>query len=313
MATRMAEVRRRQQALQPPVRVPRMGETERRDRWWVGPLVSAAGLALFGGYATWAILQGTDYYAHPYLSPFYSPCLAASCPEQIRILGLQFGFSPAILIMGAILGFRATCYYYRKAYYRSYLLDPPACAVGEPWGAGYRGETTFPLILQNLHRYFLYVSIPIIAFLWWDTGHAFFFGNGFGIGVGTLVLLVNVILLTNYLLGCHSLRHLIGGRRRPVVGLTHDAAHPSEVPGHRRSAGAETRDVPERSANPLGEPSGAAPGRLLGRLLAGRLLGGGLLGGLLRRLLSTGLLGGRWLLTRVGERDRFLRGFQGVL
>lgn len=212
MATRMVEVRKRQQALRQPLRNPTFGETERRDRWWVGPLAAAAGLTIFGAYATWAILQGTDYYADPYLSPFYSPCLTAACPEQIRVLGLQWGFSPAILMMGAILGFRGTCYYYRKAYYRSFFMDPPACSVGEPWGEGYRGESSFPLNLQNLHRYFLYISIPILGFLWWDTGHAFFFGNGFGVGLGSLILLVNVVLLTNYLLGCHSLRHLVGGR-----------------------------------------------------------------------------------------------------
>jgi hypothetical protein len=31
-------------------------------------------------------------------------------------------------------------------------------------------------------------------------------------GVGTLVLLVNIILLTTYTLSCHSLRHLAGGK-----------------------------------------------------------------------------------------------------
>ena len=38
------------------------------------------------------------------------------------------------------------------------------------------------------------------------------FEDGFGIGVGTLVLAVNVTLLGGYTFGCHSLRHLIGGR-----------------------------------------------------------------------------------------------------
>ena len=33
----------------------------------------------------------------------------------------------------------------------------------------------------------------------------------FGIGLGTLVLAVNVILLGGYTFGCHSLRHLVGG------------------------------------------------------------------------------------------------------
>lgn len=202
-------------ASSPPIIFPtaKLGATGRIDRWWISPLVIGIGFAACGGYATWAIFQGANYFVEPYLSPFYSPCLAAQCPEEIRIADIGWWpFSPAILIMGAILGFRGTCYYYRKAYYRAYFLDPPACAVEEHRGERYRGETSFPWILQNAHRYFLYLSIVILAFLWYDTLLAFRFPDGFGIGVGTIVLLVNVVLLTGYLFGCHSLRHLIGGR-----------------------------------------------------------------------------------------------------
>ena len=67
--------------------------------------------------------------------------------------------SPAIIILIVPLGFRMTCYYYRKAYYRSFWLSPPACAVAEPH-AKYTGETRFPLIIQNIHRYFFYLGIP---------------------------------------------------------------------------------------------------------------------------------------------------------
>jgi hypothetical protein len=41
---------------------------------------------------------------------------------------------------------------------------------------------------------------------------AFFFQEGFGIGVGSLVMLVNIVLLTTYTFSCHSLRHLVGGK-----------------------------------------------------------------------------------------------------
>lgn len=202
-------------ASSPPVVLPtvRLGATQRLDRWWVGPLTVGVTFALCGAYATWAIFQGNNYFVEPYLSPFYSPCISASCPDEIRIIGITWWpFSPAILMMGAILGFRGTCYYYRKAYYRAYFMDPPACAVEEHRGTKYRGETAFPWVLQNFHRYFLYLSLPILGFLWYDTMQAFFFEDGFGIGLGTILLLVNVVLLSGYLLGCHSLRHLIGGR-----------------------------------------------------------------------------------------------------
>jgi len=189
------------------------GKTLRRDAWWLPPLSVALGLGIFGAYATWAIFQGSHYFVEPYLSPFYSPCITAGCPEQIRFLGIGWWpLSPAILMMGIILGFRATCYYYRKAYYRAYFMDPPACAVGEFRGDAYRGETAFPFILQNLHRYFLYGSVIVLGFLTADTVKAFVFDGGFGVGLGSLVLLLNLLLLSGYLFGCHSLRHLVGGR-----------------------------------------------------------------------------------------------------
>ncbi len=93
--------------------------------------------------------------------------------------------------------------------------DPPACAVGEP-RSGYRGENWFPLILQNIHRYFLYLAIIFIFFLAHDAWKAMWFlgtdgKEHFGIGVGTIVLTANVVCLGLYTFSCHSLRHLIGG------------------------------------------------------------------------------------------------------
>ncbi len=177
-----------------------LGRTLRRDAWWLQPVLVALGLGIFGAYSTWAALQGAHYEWGPYLSPFYSPLLLLD----------WWKWSPAILILWAPLGFRATCYYYRKAYYRAYFLDPPACAVGES-RRGYRGETAFPFVLQNLHRYFLIFALALVVFLWTDVVHAFNFDGSLGVGVGTLVLLANSMFLSFYTLGCHSLRHLVGG------------------------------------------------------------------------------------------------------
>ena len=176
--------------------------TLRRDTWWVAPLVTAVVLGAFGIYSTWRAFSNADYFVAPYLSPFYSPYILAS----------WWPFSPALLILWAPLGFRATCYYYRKAYYRSFFLSPPACAVRPISKEGsYSGETKFPFILQNIHRYFFYAATVILFFLWVDAFKALKFEDGFGVGVGTLVLFANVILLSFYSLGCHSFRHLIGG------------------------------------------------------------------------------------------------------
>ncbi|MFI5323355.1 MAG: succinate dehydrogenase [Thermodesulfobacteriota bacterium] len=176
--------------------------TLRRDAWWVAPLITAIVLGAFGIYSTWRALSNADFIYGPYLSPFYSPYILVS----------WWHFSPAILILWAPLGFRATCYYYRKAYYRSFFLSPPACAVRPMSKEGsYTGETRFPFILQNIHRYFFYAAGVVLFFLWVDAFKALKFEDGFGVGVGTLVLFANAALLTMYSLSCHSFRHLIGG------------------------------------------------------------------------------------------------------
>src|SRR5216683_4777352 len=180
----------------------RFGATMRRDAWWVELIPVVLVLGAFSVYATWRTFENNYYEFGSYLSPFYSPLIKPK----------WWPLSPAVLILWAPLGFRATCYYYRKAYYRAFFLDPPGCAIAEKPGRKYFGETKFPFILQNLHRYFLYVAVVFIAFLCHDAFRGFFFDNGFGVGVGSIVLLVNVILLTLYLFSCHSLRHLAGGK-----------------------------------------------------------------------------------------------------
>jgi len=176
------------------------GVTERTDAWWLQPLVQGAALAILGAYATWAAFQGRDFEFGNYLSPFYSPLIKPT----------WWPLSPALLVLVVPLGFRGTCYYYRKAYYRAFFADPAACAVGEP-RSGYAGEASFPFVLQNFHRYILYLAVPILVFLWVDIVKGFIFDGRFGIGVGSLVLLASNGLLTLYTFSCHSLRHLIGG------------------------------------------------------------------------------------------------------
>lgn len=189
----------------------------RWDAWWLEPTLVVAGLGAFILYSTWAALQNAHYYAAPYLSPFYSPCLSTDCQHvtlpllgslpALPVIGV---LSPAFLILWVPAGFRLTCYYYRKAYYRSFWGTPPACAVPDV-RAGYTGETVFPLILQNVHRYAFYLAVVLIAVLTYDAILAFRFKGGFGIGVGTLLMWANVVLLAAYTFSCHSCRHLCGG------------------------------------------------------------------------------------------------------
>jgi hypothetical protein len=200
----------------------RFGQTARRDLWWVQPALIFLGLSSFVVYTTWAAFQGKYYYSGSYVSPFYSPEIFGESPHSW--FGPKPGFwptwmpwSPALLILWAPGLFRLTCYYYRGAYYKSFWADPPSCAVGEP-RKHYRGESSFPLILQNVHRYFLYLAIGFLGFLSYDVWKALWFADpttgrvSFGLGLGTLVLAANVVLLGGYAFGCHSMRHLIGGR-----------------------------------------------------------------------------------------------------
>jgi hypothetical protein len=100
-------------------------------------------------------------------------------------------------------------------------MSPPACAVAEPHRT-YTGETRFPLLFQNVHRYFFYLGLLFNAVLTYDAVLAFRDERGewFHMGLGTLVLLTNAALLWLYSLSCHSCRHIVGGR------LNHFSRHP---------------------------------------------------------------------------------------
>jgi hypothetical protein len=192
-----------------------LGATSRRDRWWLPPVATVSVLSLFGVYSIVVAAMNTDYEitkdgAH-LLSPFYSPDLRS-------LIGLHIPFTYAFFVIWAPLGLRASCYYYRKAYYRSYFMAPPACAVaGSPKRAGkYTGETRLPFILNNVHRVFFYVAVVVIGFLSYDAIHSLFYstptGTKFGISLGSVIMIVNVVLLSAFTFGCNSFRHLIGGR-----------------------------------------------------------------------------------------------------
>jgi hypothetical protein len=192
--------------------------TLRRDRYWVQPVVTVVVLTAFVGYASWAAFVNKDYYAGANLhrnliSPFYSPCLTESCVpgSHPTTVITWWEISPALLILIFPLGFRLTCYYYRKAYYRSFWLAPAACAVSDAHGS-YSGETRYPLLLQNIHRYFFYFGLVFNVILTIDAIEAFRQpGIGVGFSVGTAVLLINAALLWLYSLSCHACRHLCGG------------------------------------------------------------------------------------------------------
>jgi hypothetical protein len=186
------------------------GTTRRIDLWQLAPLTQ---LVVFTFCATYLLVSGviwepifhTGYEVDNYLSPLFSPLIVfPNMPSWL---------SPGLLILWIPIGFRATCYYYRKAYYRFYFADPPGCAVGEPAiHRKFKLETAFPFILQNLHRYFLYLAFIPLTFLWIDAIGSLVPASGPRIGLGSVIFFVNVTLLTGFSLSCNSLRHIAGGR-----------------------------------------------------------------------------------------------------
>jgi len=210
--------------------------TLRKDNWRKYPYGTFAIFTAWVVYATVRAMWGSAFFVpeYHYLTPFYSPCVNDAC-DNITLDGVtgnagEFGtfvpsgvpfFIPyALLSLPFLLLFRLTCYYYRKAYYRSFWASPQACAVREPH-AKYSGETKFPLIGQNLHRYFWLAAGLISLINTWDAIQAFHGKDGgFGIGLGTVILWANVLLLWAYTLSCHSCRHVVGGR------MKHFSKHP---------------------------------------------------------------------------------------
>ncbi|HEV3123306.1 MAG TPA: succinate dehydrogenase [Candidatus Dormibacteraeota bacterium] len=177
-----------------------------RDKpWWLLPVTVVVVLGSFIVYSAWTATVGHGDASiagnPPYLSPFYSPTwLAGHVPVF-----------PALLCLLVPIGFRGTCYYYRKAYHRSFLLDPPACSVAEPRHRAYHGETRFPLVLNNLHRFTMYLAVAYVFILGYDAVNAFSLGGHLYLGLGTAIMVVNVILIAAYTFSCHSLRHFVGG------------------------------------------------------------------------------------------------------
>ena len=187
------------------------GATLRVDRWIIKPGLIAFGLIAFIIYATVSAVfaipgafLGIDYAAEGYHSPFFGIAIGETV--------LPAWFSPAILVLWIQVFFRATCYYFRGAYYKAFFMDPPACAVGEPTiHRKYGMENRFPFILMNAHRFALYLAFIPLAVLWWDLVLSVWHDGSLRLGIGVFLIAADAILVSLYVFSCHSFRHLVGG------------------------------------------------------------------------------------------------------
>ena len=185
---------------------------DRNDSWRVMPFLQGAFLIFFGFYAFWAVALDythafVDVGSVHFVSPFFNPDIEVSWwPE---------GLSPGLLLIWAPLGFRATCYYARKVYYRSFFWDPPGCAIAEAKAqeGEYRGENKAPYILNNIHRYFFLIAF-VLAIIHAAEFIRLVFTGGFSSGsaaIATIILGIDALFLALYVLSCHSCKHIVGG------------------------------------------------------------------------------------------------------
>ncbi|MCL5094580.1 MAG: hypothetical protein M1168_01185 [Candidatus Marsarchaeota archaeon] len=123
-------------------------------------------------------------------------------------------YSPTILIIPIIALFRLTCYGFRKSYNRHLFKHPQSCIISRQNDNQnyYTGETSLLFRIENLHRYFMYFSLLILPFFYYDLYLSFVFNLSI-LRLGSIFLLIDTILLTLYIFSCHSIRNLIGGNK----------------------------------------------------------------------------------------------------
>ncbi len=185
-------------------------ETTRSDKWWLNPLLKFIALGGFIVYSFWAIMLDANVQHYKiehthYISPYFAP--------EVSVSWWPAGLSPALLLIWAPVAFRGTCYYARQVYYRAFLADPPACAVGElsKFKEKYHGETKGIFFINNFHRYFMYIALILAIIHLFDFFRSFQFDGTFGIGIGTIIFGFDAVFLLLYVLSCHSWKHLVGG------------------------------------------------------------------------------------------------------
>ena len=147
--------------------------TLRTDRWWLTPLATFVVFSAFVVYATVRAFMGATTSPSPTCrrSTRRASATASRAPRTSASRSQWWPLSAALIILIFPLGFRMTCYYYRKAYYRAFWLSPPACAVAEPHRLHRRDPV--PAVLQNLHRYFWYAAVVVGLVLTYDVVLAF--------------------------------------------------------------------------------------------------------------------------------------------
>ena len=208
----------------------RFGETMRRDAWWVQPAVVFLVLSSFIVYATWAAFQG-DHYSLRARTSRRSTRRSSAATRRTRWFGPKPAWWP---VVAAVLA--GPAHPAGPGRLPGHLLLLPRRllqgVLGRP--ARLRGRRAAQELLGRglvpAHPAERPPLLPVrraaLPAWSWPTTSGRRCGSpirppdrsSFGVGVGTLVLAVNVVLLGGYTLGCHSLRHLVGGCLDRLLG-----------------------------------------------------------------------------------------------
>jgi hypothetical protein len=160
--------------------------TLRTDPWWNRGRVVATLLTIWVAYATVRVFTGHWYYVsdYHYLTPFYSPCVSGECVPGASSVGHWIPAIPPIIPYAFVSLPFVLGFRLTCYYYR---------------GAYYRAFWRSPAACAVREPHATYSGETKLP----------------------LIMLANVILLWCYALGCHSCRHITGGRlknfsRHPV-------------------------------------------------------------------------------------------------
>lgn len=191
----------------------------RSGPWWSNPVVLATSLIIWFLYAVVRVFTGHWYFVaqYHYLTPFYSPCVSGECVPGSSTFGQWIPAIPPIIpyafvSLPFVLGFRLSCYYCCGAYYKEFRRAFKCEAAQNPHASN-SGETKLLRILHKLHRFFFCMAVLILVLNTWDMVQAFRGPDGdFGVGLGSIIMLTNVVLLWAYTLSGYSCHYVAGGR-----------------------------------------------------------------------------------------------------
>ena len=225
MPERIAILRPDMPELDVPIERLRFGQTSRKDTWWLAAAalvdllrdrLRVPGLddLLADHYWVAALPHPAGLAAVLRRGPARHPRATASPPGGRRACRS----SPALFIALFPAGFRLSCYYYRGAYYKA-LWARPARLRRRRAPPRVPGRAKPPLIVMNIHRYFLYFGIALVFFLTYDV----ILATRFPVAAGRqrdhlrhrprapCIMAANVVFVALYTFCCHSFRHLVGG------------------------------------------------------------------------------------------------------